>query len=268
MQNRTSYMVLGAVALLTLLLLKLPDRATGRLKLAVSSLFMPLFGLVGSMPAGGERAARGQLASPAVEQRLVALAQENKELRLQVQQAEAIARENQRLRRHLALPQTLPSPRKLARVVGRDPANWWRLIKIDAGARDRVSLHAPVFTAEGLVGRVIAVGIAQADVLLVGDPDCRVSVLVEETRDHGILGPASSRSVDDTLVDLSYLSRGSELKTGQAVVTSGYGGVYPKGLVVGHIVDFRSADFGLHTQARVRLAVNLGKLEEVWVKLP
>jgi pyruvate,water dikinase len=52
------------------------------------------------------------------------------------------------------------------------------------------------------------------------------------------------------------------------VITSSYGGIFPKGIVVGHIVDFHSVDFGLYTQARIKLSVNMNALEEVFVKLP
>jgi len=55
------------------------------------------------------------------------------------------------------------------------------------------------------------------------------------------------------------------LKPGQTVATSGDGGVFPKGIIVGQIVDVRTNDFGLNLEARVKLAVNLNRLEVVWV---
>ena len=69
-------------------------------------------------------------------------------------------------------------------------------------------------------------------------------------------------------MDLSYLSRSSPLRAGQRVVTSGQGGVFPKGILVGHIVDFRTIGYGLYNEARVRVAVKMNALEEVFVKLP
>ena len=67
---------------------------------------------------------------------------------------------------------------------------------------------------------------------------------------------------------LSYLPMDANLKPGQNVVTSGLGGVFPQGIPIGKIVDTRQVEFGLYTEARVRLAVNLSALEEVWVLLP
>ena len=163
-----------------------------------------------------------------------------------------------------------PWNKKLARVVSRDPANWWHGLKIDLGARDGVRTNTTVFTAEGLVGRVSEVGYAMSHVVLVGDPDCRVAVLVgdDRAREQGMIVPASSSPLDNTLVELSFLSRNARLTAGMHVYTSGMGGVFPKGLLVGQVADFRTVGYGLYTEAMVRLAVKQNQLEEVWVMMP
>jgi rod shape-determining protein MreC len=171
----------------------------------------------------------------------------------------------------LNFPKQTPWKLKLARVVGLDPANWWRTLKIDAGSRDGVTMNCPVLSGEGaLVGRVSDAGNSQAQVVLIGDPACRVSVLIEDekNRELGVIAPSSSGLLDNTLVDLSFLSRSSQVKAGQRVVTSGLGGVFPKGILVGQIVDLRTIDYGLYKEARVKLEVKMNTLEEVWVKLP
>jgi len=131
----------------------------------------------------------------------------------------------------------------------------------------RVRVNLPVLTPEGLVGRVAGVSFDHAQVLLVGDPNCRVAALVEnENRDNGVVGPAGP--LENDLAVLSYLPRGAALKPGQAVLTSGLGGVFPKGLLLGKIVDAQAVEYGLYLEARVKLAANLNALEEVWVLLP
>ena len=57
----------------------------------------------------------------------------------------------------------------------RDPANWWRTVQIDLGSRDGIQTNQPVLTAEGLVGRVSSVSYVSSQVVLIGDPNCRVS---------------------------------------------------------------------------------------------
>ena len=78
-----------------------------------------------------------------------------------------------------------------------------------------------------------------------------------------MLGP--SGPLDSALVELAYLPPNANVKSGQRVVTSGNGGIFPKEIPIGKIVDARPADYGLSTEARVKLAANLNALEEVWV---
>jgi rod shape-determining protein MreC len=82
----------------------------------------------------------------------------------------------------------------------RDPANWWRTVQIDLGSRDGVTDNLPVLTADGLVGRVSSVGLTRSQVVLIGDPNCRVSALVENpAHDTGVI--SASGPLDNTLVE-------------------------------------------------------------------
>jgi rod shape-determining protein MreC len=120
---------------------------------------------------------------------------------------------------------------------------------------------------DGLVGRISSVSLTRSQVVLLGDPNCKVSARVEnEARDTGIIGP--SGPLDTEFVVLGYLSKNANLKPAQSVVTSGEGGIFPKGIPIGKIVDEQTVDYGLRTEARVRLAANLNALEEVWVMFP
>ena len=103
----------------------------------------------------------------------------------------------------------------------------------------------------------------RSQVLLLGDPDCKVAALVNETRDMGVVGAGGP--FDSSLTTMSYLPKDANLKAGQSVVTSGLGGIFPKGIPVGKIVDSRQVEYGLYTEARVKLAANLSALEDVWV---
>jgi rod shape-determining protein MreC len=70
------------------------------------------------------------------------------------------------------------------------------------------------------------------------------------------------------MIDLDMLSGASSAQPGQNVVTWGEGGIFPPGIPIGKIVDVGSKEYGLSTEARVKLAANMGALEEVWVILP
>src|SRR5262249_12735093 len=155
------------------------------------------------------------------------LQKENQLLKIQAAELAEVGRENARLRQALAFPKQAPWKLKMGHVVAKDPANWWRTLKIDLGVREGLAVNSPEVSGDGaLVGRVSEAGYAQSQVVLVGDPSCRVSVLIEDdkAREHGVIAPSSSSPLDSTLVDLSFLSRSSQLKAGQKVSTSGLGG--------------------------------------------
>ncbi|HKQ39397.1 MAG TPA: rod shape-determining protein MreC [Verrucomicrobiae bacterium] len=267
MFKRPYYIALGIVVLVTLVVLKLPARTTSQLKLAISGLFLPFFGLATSTQKLAEKAGDSIAPRSSLLAQIEQLQTDNQELKLRLAQYETAVQENSRFRQYYGWEKQLSYKPKLARVIGRDPANWWRTLRIDKGLRDGVTTNCAVLTHEGLVGRVSEAGFAQAQVVLLGDPNCRVAVLVEESRDHGIIAPASSSPLDPALVDLSYLPRQSQLRAGQRIVTSGEGGVFPPGILVGYLVDFRSIGYGLYQEARVKLAVRMNALEEVFVKV-
>jgi rod shape-determining protein MreC len=267
MFKQKNYLALGAVTLVALLIFSLPPRVTGRLKLAIGSLFLPLLGLASTAQQLPAAAADAVLSHRELLQLTKTLRRENDQLKVAAFLANATARENDQLRSALGWQRQMPWRLKLANVVLRDPANWWRTVEIDLGSRDGVVENLPVLTTDGLVGRVSAVYLTRSQVVLLGDPNCKVSVLVENpAHDTGII--SASGPLDNSLVELTYLSGSAILKSGQGVVTSGLGGIFPKGVPVGQVVDSRPVEFGLYTEARVKLSANLGALEQVWVLFP
>ena len=267
MLKQKHYIALGVVTLATLLVLSLPPRAASHLKLAVGSWFLPLFGLAGTLQQLPITAADAALPRRELLRQLETLRHDNEQLHFQATQAAAIARENDQFRALFGWQRQAKWKLKLANVVMRDPANWWHTVQIDLGSRDGITNNLPVLTTDGLVGRVSSVSYTHAQVVLIGDPNCKVSALVENpAHDMGIISPGGP--LDNSFVELSYLSGSATLQAGQNVITSGLGGVFPKGIPIGQIVDARPVEFGLYTEARVKLLVNLGSLEQVWVLFP
>jgi rod shape-determining protein MreC len=266
MLKRAHYIALGLIVVLTLVILNLPGTATARLKLGLGSLFVPLFGLANSVHQQAARTVDAILPRSELVRQKEALQRQNQELRLQLIQAEGMVRENARLRQLLAWQPHKPWKLKPAQVVLGDPSNWWRTIQIDLGGRDGIKPNSPVLTPEGLVGRIAAVSLTRSQVVLLGDPNCKVSARVEnQNHDTGVI--SGSGPLESGIVDMSYLSRTADLKPGQNVWTSGLGGIFPKDVLIGKVLDSRSEDSGMSTVARVKLATNLSALEEVWVMM-
>ncbi len=274
---RKPYLVLlTVVALGVLVLLALPERSRSRVRIAFGSLFLPLFGLAGSVQAATERAGASTASRASLLARIQSLERENESLRLSLTESRAAVLDADRLRQMLAYPTRGTWRLVPARVIGRDPANWWQSVHLNVGQRLGVVTNLAVFTPEGLVGRVVESGPFTSRVVLVGDPNCPVAAALLHPEDPrktgdvgmGIIRGASGGDIQGAMVDLSYLSRNAVVKPGQRVVTSGQGGVFPPGLPIGEVVDSRWADAEVFREARVRLAVNLGALDHVWVKLP
>src|SRR5208283_2508432 len=156
MLRRPHYIALSLVVLLTLVILNLPSKTTGRLKSGLGGFFLPLFGLASS---AHDLAGRAGLAG----------AGHRNDPLLEEQLKEAL-RENNRLRQLLGWQQQQQRWKlRLANVVLSDPANWWRTVQIDLGTRDGLSNNLPILSPDGcLVGRISSVSLTRSQVLLLG----------------------------------------------------------------------------------------------------
>jgi rod shape-determining protein MreC len=270
--KRRHYILFACVVVLTIVVLKLPPRAATQFKLAIGSLFLPLFGLSTSTANIAEAAGNAVVPRKELLKQNAEFQRENAEMRVQLQRMAEFERENQRLREMLVFQRQTPWKIKAASVIARDPANWWRNVQIDLGKRDGLRADLPVLTADGLVGRISEVSETRARVVLVGDANCRVAASVYDpqaraTIDNGVI-TAGSSVLDESMVELGFLAKASQVKPGQLVMTSGLGGIFPRGIRIGEVVDTRPVDFGLYTVARVKLTVKMNLLDQVWVMMP
>jgi len=267
MFKRPYHIAVAVVALLTLLVLNLPSRTTARLKPALGTIFLPLFGMAGGLHQVAARTSDALLPKSELIRANETLRRQNAELRLLAVQAAETARENDRLRQFVGWQKQTPWKLKLARVLSHDPANWWRTVQIDLGSRDGLRENLPVLTPDGLVGRISEVSLMRSKVVLVGDANCKVPAVVEnDARDKGVI--VSAGPFDGSFVNLTYLAFNADLKPGQKVVTSDLSAIYPKGIPIGIIADSRPVESGLYLQAEVKLTARLSSLEEVWVLFP
>ena len=260
---------LTVAIVLALVFLNLPTQASARLKLAITSLFLPLFALANTAQKVGHATGVRLLPKSVLAAEVEKLRIEKSQLRIEAQQARELARENSALREAVAWQKKLPWKTRVAQVITRDPSNWWRSLQINLGSRDGVVKDLPVITPYGLVGRVHEVGSHYARVVLLGDPLCPVAAVVDNSaRDTGMISPGDATVLDESIVEMTYITRHSQAIPGQKVFTSGLGGIFPKGIPIGHITDTNSVGYGLYLEARVKLTANLQELEEVFVLFP
>ncbi len=189
-----------------------------------------------------------------------ALKREVHQLRFEKNQLMEADLENRRLRDLLQFRQSLKDAAIPAEVVGGDPSSWFRAILIDKGGEDQIARGMGVVTKEGIVGQVVKVTGRLAQVLLIIDRSSNVDTLIRRTRAKGILEGKAEK-----LCQLKYLSRLEEVQVGDEVVTSGLGGIFPKGLEVGVVKSVEKKSYGMFQKVLVTPKVDFGKLEEVLV---
>lgn len=168
-----------------------------------------------------------------------ALEDENARLAREASLADSLREENARLKRMLRLIEPARRRVAVARVAGGSAASPIDTAIISAGRGDGVAVGQPVFTDEGLMGRVIETGLTSARVLLVTDAASRIPVRVPRTGASALLSGAG-RGV----AELDFVS-GVDLKTavtvGDRLVTSGEGGVFPPGVPVADVTGTEGA---------------------------
>ena len=200
---------------------------------------------------------------------LVDLKQEN--LRLQ-EEVHRLQRENdelresayavERLQRLLYLKERMPATMIPAEVVAYSPSVWFRTIVLNKGIRDGVDKGMPVVTWKGVVGRVLRTSPGSSVILLVIDRNSSIDVLVQRTRTRGIVeGDGGFRC------HLRHVPRTDDIEAGDQLITSGLGGIFPKGLSIGDVVRVERKEYGLFQEVEVRPSADFSRLEEVMVIL-
>ncbi|MCL4078962.1 rod shape-determining protein MreC [Coriobacteriia bacterium Es71-Z0120] len=190
------------------------------------------------------------------------LKEQNDVLRARLADLEEARQENDRLRQLVAFAEEQRLTQLGARVIGRPTSSWEGAIVVDRGSVDGIRPGMPVIAPQGLVGQIETVSKHASRVRLITDAQSGVAAMIQRTRAVGVV----RGSIDRTLT-MEYVDKAKMPKVGDVVITSGLGGVYPKGIVVGDViqVDARRAD--LYPRIVLRSRVPIDELEEVLIVL-
>lgn len=188
------------------------------------------------------------------------------ELEEQSRQAEAALRENERLRNLLELrPQQRSFTLESATVTGRGASNWNAAITISKGSLHEIAVGDCVVDEYwNLVGIVREVGTNWATVSTVVDAETEMGGKLARTDGAAIL-EGDFALMGEGKLKLTFLPENSELIAGDMVLTSGMGGVYPSGLVVGHVEEVHTEASGMTRYAVIEPESELDGLEQVFV---
>lgn len=217
--------------------------------------------------AGGEfvtRPVRGLLAWASdlgvSRSQLEQLREQNRTLRVRVAELEEARLENARLRALTELPLARETKAIGAHVIGRPTNSWEGVITIDRGSADGVRTGMPVVGPQGLLGQTVAVSPGSSRVRLITDQRSGVAALVQRTRAEGVV-----RGSIEGNITMDFVSVDRSVKKGDVVITSGIGGVYPKGLTIGEVVEVSRPDNALYQEIGIEPAGDPSGLEEVLV---
>ena len=168
----------------------------------------------------------------------------------------------ERLQELLQFNYTINWPVLAVSVIGRDPTGWFKSVIIDKGEGSGLKLNMPVVNAHGVVGRIVSVSSNYATVLLIIDQKSAVDCLVRRSREGAMI-----KGLSNEICKLDYVVKSSSIVPGDLVVTSGLGGIFPKGLPVGEVSYMKDIPGELFKHIEVKPAVDFSKLEEILVIL-
>lgn len=203
-----------------------------------------------------------------------AVRKENDQLKIQVAGLEKENRElsvlkvkNEELRQALNLKEQFGDYSILgANIVAVDPGNWFNIFKIDIGSKDGVKVDAPVVTsARGLVGRVVSTDLTSSNVQTIIDEESAVSGWIAKAGGGHAIVRGDMALKGKGLCKMDYIPLEVDVEVGDVIETSGLGGVFPKGILIGEVIEVRKTNSELDRYAIIKPAADFKRLEEVYV---
>jgi rod shape-determining protein MreC len=201
-----------------------------------------------------------------------AVQKENEELKARIDQLE---KENAQLQEYKVKNEELKSALNLkdqfneydfvgANIIAKDPGNWFNVFTIDIGKNNGIGNNFPVVTGKGLVGSVYSTGLISSKVVSIIDIDSTVSARISKSREVvRVKGDITLK--EQGLCRMDYISPEVDVEVGDTIETSGLGGIFPKGIIIGKVKEIRQTNNELNRYAVIEPAVDFKRLEEVFV---
>lgn len=198
---------------------------------------------------------------------LVGVRRENARLRAKLREVNAerarlaeLEVENQNLAQLLELREALQMDAIAADVIGTDATGQARTIVISRGESSGLRPGMAVLNREGIIGKLVSAGRDASRVLLIDDHNSAVDGFDQRSRARGIV----AGQIEGGLT-LKYVERSEDIAEGDAIVTSGLDGTFPRGLLIGRVTKIQRSGPGLFFNVQAKAAVDFGRLEQVMV---
>ena len=265
--NRKRLITLIAVVVVLLLGLLIKD-GTAKfpvINTVVLTVMRPFNYLAGAVAGGGRKAVSFITFKGDLEAQVAELEKENETLRKDNADLIGVKAENARLTQLLNFKNAHPTLQTVtAKVISRDLGDFKDVMLIDRGSDDGIKVNMSVITGSGIVGIVDGVYGNMSKVILINSPRTRIGGmnLRGDSRVAGIINGVAGR---DLSLEMRNMARNADLLPGDTIVTSGYSGYHPAGLIIGNIEEVQMDPGGLTKAATIAPAIDFNKLEEVMI---
>jgi rod shape-determining protein MreC len=153
-----------------------------------------------------------------------------------------------------------------ANIIALDPGNWFNIFKIDVGGNDGVKADFPVVTSsKGLAGRVMSSDSTSSKVITIIDEESSVAGWISKAGGGHAMVRGDMQLKEQGLCKLNYIQLEVDVEVGDVIETSGLGGIYPKGILIGKVVEVRKTNSEMDRYAIIQPAADFKRLEEVYV---
>ncbi len=180
--------------------------------------------------------------------------------------ANLMERENIELRKILNLQKVSEFKTVVAEIVFKDPSNLYSVITINKGSNSGINKGDAVYTTlDGeklVVGKIIETSFFYSKVMTIFDSRSLISVKEIYTNYSGI---AKGDAPESNLLEVSYFPNEADIYFNDLFLTTGYGGVFPPGFLIGRVVDIQKQNFSIYQKVRLKPILNLSKISYVFV---
>lgn len=188
------------------------------------------------------------------------LFEENRKLLGQIVSLKEAQNENSRLREILNFQEKMKLETTIARVIAKDVSTEFRAVRLNRGENAGIKKGMAVITYEGVVGRVLRTTATTADVVTILDLLSAVDAVGERSRARGVV-----EGLTDEMCQMKFALRTDDIQVGDFLLSSGLGGIFPRGVAVGTVSKVNKKQFGISQEIEVKPAVDFTKLEEVMI---
>jgi len=252
--------VLGALIFYTLNIPR--SREANVIERGIMSLFAPIMKPAAEVSSFFEDAWDGYINLMDVQRENLRLREVIRELNSRVVAGNEAVQAKERLEHLLDMKNTVKAPSLAASIVGEDVTSWFRTTIIDRGSSSGIREGMAVVAADGVAGQIVKVAPATARVLLITDHASGIAAVIQRSRARGVV-----KGKGEGLCSMEFTTREEDVKVGDAVVSSGIGGLFPKGLPIGEVTMVKRGEYGIFQTVTIRPSVNFSHLEEVLVVL-